>query len=131
MPFSRRTHLRIRQQHTGGLLIARFKPILAFLCVSVIALSLAACSSSDYKTGYSDGYAAGQDAGYAEGYRDGLSETVLSESPEDAYSSGHSDGYREGFDDACTAIIDSMDPEYREQWWNENIDLNDRLGIEY
>ena len=103
--------------------MARFKPILAFLCVSVIALSLAACSSADYKTGYSDGYAAGQDAGYAEGYHDGLSETVLSESPEDAY--------REGFDDACTAIIDSMDPEYREQWWNENIDLIDRLGIEY
>ena len=35
--------------------MARFKPILAFLCVSVIALSLAACSSADYKTGYSDG----------------------------------------------------------------------------
>ena len=102
--------------------MARFKPILAFLCVSAIALSLAACSSSDYKTGYSDGYAAGQDAGYSEGYHDGLSET---------YSSGHSDGYREGFDDACTAIIDSMDPEYREQGWNENIDLIDRLGIEY
>lgn len=29
--------------------MARFKPILAFLCVSAIALSLAACSSSDYK----------------------------------------------------------------------------------
>lgn len=55
----------------------------------------------------------------------------LSSCSSNNYDVGYSDGYDDGFDFACTIIIDSMDPEYREQWWQENIDDIMKYGIEY
>lgn len=61
---------------------------------------------------------ADDDGSYDGGYDDGRRE-------------GYEKGYSEGFNYASNAIIDSMDPDYRQQWWNENIDMITELGIKY
>lgn len=105
-----------------------FRLLPLFFCV----LFLSSCSSNNYDAGYSDGYDAGRESGYNDGYNDGLSETTFPNSfDQNEYSSGYSDGYKDGFDYACAIIIDSMDKEYREQWWQENIDYITEHGIEY
>lgn len=107
-------------------ILFRFFPL--FFCI----LFLSSCSTKNYDTGYSDGYDAGRESGYNDGFNDGLSEVISpNSSVENEYSIGYSDGYDDGFDFACTIIIDSMDPEYREQWWQENIDCIMKYGIEY
>lgn len=109
------------------------KTFLSFFSLLLCFFFLSSCSfNNNYDTGYSDGYDAGRESGYTDGYNDGLSEVVSqNSSDQNEYSSGYSDGYDDGFDFACTIIIDSMDPEYREQWWQENIDYIMKYEIEY
>lgn len=39
--------------------------------------------------------------------------------------------YKEGFQYAVNFILDRMDEEYREQWWDENIEEIMEIGLEY
>ena len=82
------------------------KFIIALLCCISFIL-LCACESEG---SYDDGYQHGYDYGETEGYNR---------------------GYEEGFDDAATLILDCMDEEYREKWWDENIDIIMEYDIQY
>ncbi len=50
---------------------------------------------------------------------------------DDGHHEGYKEGYDEGFNSASTAIIDTMDPEYRQKWWDANIDMIIEMGIGY
>ena len=65
------------------------------------------------------------------GYLDEYIEDAYASWFEDAYMEGYSDGYGEGFSDGSRLIIDYMDEDYREEWWNKNIDMIMEYGIEY
>ncbi len=94
--------------------------------IVVLAYGVHAIYSIGYQTGYRQSSntelvinpVSDDDGSYDGGYDDGRSE-------------GYKEGYEEGFSCASNAIIDTMDPEYRQQWWDKNIDMIMELGIEY
>lgn len=47
------------------------------------------------------------------------------------YGRGYDNGYAEGFQKATNFILDRMDPEYRAQWWSENIEEIMEIGLEF
>ena len=98
---------------------------LALVCLYGFGSALRSCASKPYEEGYEDGY----QSAINEGINQTAEEPQVDEN--DIYRDAYSAGYQEGFDDACTIIIDRMDPEYRETWWNENIEDIEKYGIEY
>lgn len=85
---------------------------LKVLFVFMLFVSLTGCTGGDNDGAldYEQGYARGYEAGEATGY---------------------SSGYDEGFQYAANFILDRMDPEYREQWWEANIEEIMEIGLEY
>ena len=67
-----------------------------------------------------------EETSYSSGYSDGLQRGA-----EEGYESGYNAGYDEGFQMAVNIILDTMDPEYRAKWWDENIETITRHNIEF
>lgn len=126
------------------------KLVFLFLCTSICTLLLSSCGSSkespidadvalecmwklqEYveQTGDTDIYLyllEGMDREYLDAYVI----DVYSSDFDSTYKEGQADGYTEGFEDGSRLIIDYMDEDYREKWWNENIDMITEYKIEY
>ena len=110
--------------------------LLAFFCIFF------ACTSAifyfvglnAYSNGYDKGYHDYEGDAYLHGYNEGYQECSSKYEDIDSgkiYSDAYDDGYDEGFYNACQIIIDRMDPDYREQWWQENLEDIEEFGIVY
>ena len=109
--------------------------MLGLCCVLLVVFCVLLIRDHDsYEDGYRKGYSDCDEEAYREGYNDGYNEhSCIYEDidPDDIYLDGYDDGYDEGFYDACQIIIDRMDPDYREQWWQENLEDIEEFGIVY
>ena len=96
------------------------KPLKIIWILAILTAILAGC-------GYSKEQLEGE---YSSGYEGGY-DNRLKDDRTEGWNKAAKYSYKEGFQHAVNFSLDRMDEEYREQWWEENIEEIMEIGLEY